>query len=57
MKLNYSIWIETDQGEKFFGRGPYQLLYRVNQLGSLNKASKEMNMSYSKAMNIMFLGP
>ncbi|GFN36778.1 winged helix-turn-helix domain-containing protein [Tepidimicrobium xylanilyticum] len=43
----------TIEGEKVFGRGPYMLLKTVDRLGSLNKACKELNMSYSKAWAII----
>lgn len=51
MKLKYKIWI--DNNGKVFGRGPYELLKKVQSLGTLNKASKEMEMSYSKAWKII----
>jgi len=46
------FWISKD-GEKVFGRGPMILLNKVDKLGSLNKAAKELNMSYSKAWSII----
>lgn len=46
------FWI-AESGEKVFGRGPCILLKTVNRLGSLNKAAKELNMSYSKAWSII----
>ncbi len=39
--------------EKVFGRGPLILLETVDKLGSLNKASNELGMSYSKAWSII----
>lgn len=51
MKLAYKIWLQKD--EKAFGEGPCRLLEAVERLGSLNKAAKEMDMSYSKAWNIV----
>ena len=53
MKIGYSIWLEDDEGNKVFGEGPYELLILVDRLGSLNKASAEMGMSYSKTINII----
>lgn len=51
MKLVYKIWLEGKT--KAFGEGPYKLLRKVEQLGSLNKAAQDMNMSYSKAWSII----
>ncbi|WZL74989.1 LysR family transcriptional regulator [Clostridiaceae bacterium 35-E11] len=45
------IWLEKDK--KAFGEGPCKLLEKVEKLGSLNQAAKEMGMSYSKAWNIV----
>lgn len=53
MKAGYSLWIKNHNGEKIFGKGPYELLVLVDRLGSLNKAALEMGMSYSKALNII----
>lgn len=53
MKVGYSLWIENGNNEKIFGQGPLTLLILVGKLGSLNKAAQEMNMSYSKAINII----
>lgn len=51
LKPVYKIWIEGKT--KAFGEGPYMLLKKVEQLGSLNKAAQDMNMSYSKAWSII----
>ncbi|HHY78142.1 MAG TPA: LysR family transcriptional regulator [Clostridiales bacterium] len=53
MKVGYSLWIKSDDGNKVFGQGPYRLLILVDRLGSLNKAASEMGMAYSKALNIL----
>ncbi|HHX69690.1 MAG: LysR family transcriptional regulator [Miniphocaeibacter sp.] len=47
------IILENEDEKKFFGKGPYTLLLKVKELGSLNKAAKEMGMSYSKAFNVI----
>ena len=52
MKLESRFWISKD-GEKVIGKGPIMLLKEVERLGSLNKAAKSMNMSYSKAWTII----
>ena len=53
MKAGYSLWIKGKDGQRVFGQGPWSLLLLVNRLGSLNKAAKEMSMSYSKASRII----
>jgi len=53
MKPGYSTWIKDEDDKRVFGIGPYRLLVLVEQLGSLNKAAKEMGLSYSKAINIL----
>jgi molybdate transport system regulatory protein len=52
LKLESKFRIVKD-GEKVFGIGPCILLETVGRLGSLNKAAKELNMSYSKAWTII----
>ena len=42
-----------ENGEKFFGEGPYRLLKGIERTGSLRQAAQEMNMSYSKASIIL----
>lgn len=51
MKVKCKIWIEDDG--KVFGKGPYEILKAVDQLGSLNKAAKHLNMSYNKAFTLI----
>src|SRR6185295_5898049 len=50
--VNGSIWIECN-GERFFGPGPVELLELINNTGSINKAAKQMKMSYKKAWEII----
>lgn len=52
MKFGYKIWLE-ESNKKIFGQGPMELLKEIDKLGSLRKASIEMNMSYSKAWNLI----
>jgi len=42
------LWFETQNG-MFFGMGRVLLLQKVKELGSLNKAAKELGMSYRAA--------
>lgn len=53
MKVNCKFWFEDDNGKKFFGKGNYLLLKEIDKTKSLNKASKNLKMSYSKAFNII----
>lgn len=53
MKAGFSLWIQNEKGDKIFGKGPFELLILVDKLGSLNQASLQMGMSYSKAFNII----
>ncbi len=43
-----SLWIEVN-GKKIFGPGPAELLKHIDDTGSINKAAKQMKMSYKKA--------
>ena len=52
LKLRYKIWLEKN-GEKVFGDGPLDILYRVERTGSLRQAAEEINMSYSLAWNLI----
>ena len=51
-KIGGKLWIECD-GKKFFGPGPVELLALIDQTGSINRAAKEMNMSYKKAWEMI----
>ncbi|GAA0181357.1 LysR family transcriptional regulator [Clostridium sediminicola] len=52
MELGWKVWIK-DNESKIFGKGPRSLLVKVEELGSLRKAAIAMNMSYSKAWNLI----
>ena len=51
VRLAYKIWL--DNNGKAFGDGPYDLLSRVEQNGSLSKAAAEIGMSYNKAWRLI----
>lgn len=53
MKAGLSLWLTNDNNNKVFGMGPYKLLCLIDEVGSLNKAAKEMKMSYTKAREIL----
>ncbi len=46
MKIRTKLWIEDDDGKVIFGRGRERMLEAIDRLGSMNKAAKELNMSY-----------
>ena len=48
MKIKLRLWIEKDN-KPVFGDGKYRLLKLIDEKGSINKAAKEMKMSYRKA--------
>ena len=50
--VNGSIWIECN-GERFFGPGPVELLELIYNTGSISQATKQMEMSYKKAWEII----
>lgn len=43
----------NEENEKFFGEGPYQLLKKVEETGSLHAAAIELGMAYSKATKLL----
>lgn len=53
MKVKFGIYFCTDEGERFFGEGPYQLLLGIQRHGSLRAAAQQMGMAYTKAFAMM----
>ncbi|HUL37014.1 MAG TPA: LysR family transcriptional regulator [Thermodesulfobacteriota bacterium] len=51
MKGVCKIWL--DHNGKAFGKGPYELLKRVEKTNSLNEAAHRMGMAYSKAWKLI----
>ena len=51
-KICGSLWMECD-GERFFGPGRVELLEKIENTGSINKAAKEIGMSYKKAWEMI----
>ncbi len=43
----------NENGAPFMGSGPLRLLEKIKVLKSINKASKEMNLSYVKALKML----
>lgn len=52
MKIKSKIWIESESGV-ILGEGRVKLLKKIDETGSLNKASKELNISYQKAWRLV----
>lgn len=52
LKPNGRIWIDTEEGA-FMGYGRIELLEKIQQTGSLRKASIEMKMSYQQAWKLV----
>lgn len=46
MKIRTKVWIDDDHGNVIFGNGRLRILEAIDRLGSMNKAAKELNMSY-----------
>ena len=46
------IWLQ-ERGLRVFGPGAHELLRRVDETGSLNRAAKDMQMAYSKAWRMI----
>ena len=52
LKVNGSLWIENE-GKRFFGPGPVELLELIADTGSISQAARKMKMSYKKAWEIV----
>lgn len=50
MDIRSKIWLETD-GEPVFGSGRRALLEGIEKYGSINRAAREINISYRKALS------
>jgi len=49
MELKVKIWLSDDRGEGFLGEGRYRLLHAVSRCNSLQKAARQLGISYRKA--------
>ncbi len=56
IKIKSKIWLENKEGI-LISEGRVQLLKFVQQTGSLNKAAKEMSISYQKAWKLLDTKP
>jgi len=50
MRVRSKIWLELD-GEAVFGRGREALLKAIDTSGSINKAARDIKISYRKALS------
>ena len=50
MEVRSKIWLALD-GEPVFGSGRDALFKAIDRLGSINKAAKDINLSYRKALS------
>ena len=48
MDIKYKIWLEED-GKTIFGAGRYELLFAIDECGSLHMAAKKLHLSYRAA--------
>jgi len=46
MKVRTKVWIDDDHDKVVFGSGRVRILEAIDRLGSMNKAAKELKMSY-----------
>ena len=46
MRVRTKVWIDDEHGNVIFGSGRVRMLEAIDRLGSMNKAAKELNMSY-----------
>ena len=53
MHLKISLRIMDGDGEKVFGSGVVELLRKIEETGSLNRAARSMDLAYSKAWKIL----
>ena len=53
MNIRVNVQLRDKDGNKFMGPGPYALLKKVEEFGSIRQAALEMGMSYAKAHNIL----
>lgn len=51
-EIKFKCWVE-ENGEKFYGPGPNELIKNIQKEGSLSKAAGQMNMSYKKAWDLV----
>lgn len=50
MKPMAKVYLLDEDGERFFGEGPYRLLTEIRSAGSLRQAAASQGMAYTKAL-------
>ena len=53
MELKVRLYLEDENAGKFMGEGPFEILTKTKELGSLNKASSALGISYTKSYNLI----
>jgi molybdate transport repressor ModE-like protein len=48
LRLNYKIWLESDDSKGILGDKKCELLKAIDETGSLNDAMKKLNLTYRK---------
>lgn len=51
--LSYQLRVKICRGDKFFGPGVAQLMLLIDEYHSLQKATEQMHIAYSKAWRIL----
>lgn len=52
LKVKSRFWIETEKGP-FLGFGRLELLEKIDEMGSINKAAEAMSMAYRQAWGLV----
>ncbi len=52
MQIRYKFWFENSRGY-VFGKGAYELLKKIKEVGSIRKASMDMGLSYRHAWGLI----
>ena len=53
MELKVRLYLEDAEAGKFMGEGPFEILTKTQELGSLSKASSALGISYTKSYNLI----
>ena len=53
MEIRAKINLVDEQGEPFMGPGVLRLLQRIREHKSINRAARQMNLSYVKALHLL----
>jgi len=53
LKPAFKVWLENEGGSYVFGEGPFTLLQKVQEMGTLSDAAKALGMSYRHAWGLI----